>query len=89
MMGLTGLPSGTVFPILARLEGLGWLESGWEHLAPSVAGGSRRRYYRLTRAGVHAATPALTGVSAERLRRTSRLQRPAFSPRPGLAGGVA
>jgi PadR family transcriptional regulator, regulatory protein PadR len=25
-----GLPSGTVHPILARLEGVGWLESRWE-----------------------------------------------------------
>ena len=25
-----GLPSGTIHPILARLEGLGWLESRWE-----------------------------------------------------------
>ena len=27
-----GLPSGTVHPILARLEGVGWLTSRWEEL---------------------------------------------------------
>ena len=29
-----GLPSGTIHPILARLEGLGWLESRWEDISP-------------------------------------------------------
>jgi hypothetical protein len=29
-----GLPSGTIHPILARLEGLGWLESRWEDASP-------------------------------------------------------
>ena len=29
-----GLPSGTVHPILARLEGVGWLESRWEEIDP-------------------------------------------------------
>ena len=26
------LPSGTIHPILARLEGVGWLESRWEDI---------------------------------------------------------
>ena len=30
------LPSGTVHPILARLEGCGWLESRWEDIEPEV-----------------------------------------------------
>ena len=29
-----GLPSGTVHPILARLETVGWLESRWEEIDP-------------------------------------------------------
>jgi PadR family transcriptional regulator PadR len=34
-----GLPSGTVHPILARLEGVGRLESRWEAIDPREAGG--------------------------------------------------
>jgi len=89
VMAMTALPSGTVFPILARLEGLEWLESGWEDIDPSVAGRPRRRYYRLTHEGSQAADAALARVREERLRRTSRLRHPSVAPGRGLAGGVA
>lgn len=46
-MARTALPSGTVFPILARPEGVGWLESGWEDVDPTVVGRPALRYYRL------------------------------------------
>jgi PadR family transcriptional regulator PadR len=46
-----GMPSGTVHPILARLEGVGWLESWWEDIDPRAEGRPMRRYYRLTGAG--------------------------------------
>jgi PadR family transcriptional regulator, regulatory protein PadR len=32
-----GLPSGTIHPILARFEALGWLESRWEDTSPAGA----------------------------------------------------
>jgi PadR family transcriptional regulator, regulatory protein PadR len=54
-----GLPSGTIHPILARLEGYGWLESHWENTNPSTQGRPRRRYYHLTRAGALRAQHAL------------------------------
>jgi PadR family transcriptional regulator PadR len=54
-----GLPSGTVHPILARLEGLGWLDSRWEDINPRVAGRPARRYYRLTATGAESAEAAL------------------------------
>lgn len=54
-----GLPSGTVHPILARFEGLRWLESRWEDIDPRVEGRPARRYYRLTADGVQAARSAL------------------------------
>jgi len=54
-----GLPSGTVHPILARLEGRGWLESRWEDIDPRVEGRPPRRYYRLTGSGVRSAQEAL------------------------------
>ena len=54
-----GLPSGTIHPILARLEGLGWLESSWEDVDARKEGRPRRRYYRLTAEGVERARTAL------------------------------
>jgi PadR family transcriptional regulator, regulatory protein PadR len=53
------LRSGTVHPILARLEGVGWLTSRWEEIDPQVEGRPPRRYYRLTADGVLAARAAL------------------------------
>ena len=44
----TGLPSGTVYPILSRLEQAGWLTSNWEQGDPVALGRPRQRYYRLT-----------------------------------------
>ena len=54
-----GLPSGTVHPILARLEGLGWVESEWEEVDPAMVGRPARRYYRLTGLGSASAASAL------------------------------
>jgi SNF2 family DNA or RNA helicase/DNA-binding PadR family transcriptional regulator len=54
-----GLPSGTIHPILARFEGLGWLESRWEDISPNEKGRPRRRYYRLTEDGAEEARVAL------------------------------
>jgi PadR family transcriptional regulator, regulatory protein PadR len=54
-----GLPSGTVHPILARLEGVGWLISRWEEIDPRAEGRPARRYYRLTPDGLELARSAL------------------------------
>ena len=64
-----GLPSGTVHPILARFEGVRWLESHWEDINPRVEGRPARRYYRLTADGMEAARTAL-----------ARADRPVRSP---------
>jgi PadR family transcriptional regulator, regulatory protein PadR len=39
------LPTGTVYPILGRLEELGWVDSFWD--AASDRSGPRRKYYVL------------------------------------------
>ena len=46
---MVGLPSGTIYPILARLEQVGWLESAWEETTSGTDGRPRRRFYWLTR----------------------------------------
>lgn len=51
----TGLATGTLYPILLRLEGYGWLESQWEDINPSEAGRPRKRLYRITNSGADAA----------------------------------
>lgn len=69
----TGLASGTIYPIVTRLEQAGWMESFWEAPEQHVAEGRpRRRYYRLTRDGAERARSALaanyrSGAAAARL----------------------
>ncbi len=41
----TGQPSGTIYPILARLEQFGWIEGHKESAAEHLAEGRRARYY--------------------------------------------
>src|SRR5215475_7434336 len=52
VMEMTGLPSGTVYPALRRLERDGLIRSQWERQAIADAGQRPpRKYYRLTRSG--------------------------------------
>jgi PadR family transcriptional regulator PadR len=61
---LAGLPGGTIYPILARFEQLGWLESRWEDVDPHQEARPRRRYYRLSRDGAERAREALAEADA-------------------------
>ena len=74
IMDIAELPSGTVHPILARLEGLGWVESQWEDVDPRAEGRPPRRYYRLTASGV--------GQARQALALAYRPRRSAVSPMP-------
>lgn len=69
----TELPSGTIHPILARLEAVGWVRSEWERVDPAAAGRPRRRWYRLTPEGREAAEAALARARARRSRLAARL----------------
>lgn len=73
IMEASGLPDGTVYPALRRLEAAGYLDSEWE-AATEAEKRPRRRYYELTpegtlflaRArerfvGIQAAVPARAG----------------------------
>ncbi|MDF5756629.1 helix-turn-helix transcriptional regulator [Spongiactinospora sp. TRM90649] len=57
---VTGHGSGTVYPILRRLEGIGWVRSYWDE---SEASGPRRRLVEMTAEGRGAAASALAGRS--------------------------
>ncbi|MGW3852598.1 PadR family transcriptional regulator [Streptomyces fagopyri] len=83
---LAGLPSGTIYPILARLEQAGWLDSTWED--PAVherAGRPRRRFYRITQDGAEQARLALA-----RAYRARKQPLPGWAAtRPAGEGGVS
>ena len=81
LCSLAELPSGTIHPILARLETAGWLESRWEESDPSEQGRPRRRYYRLSPDGAEQARSALAVANAKRAALRAL--------RPGTAGGIA
>jgi len=57
-----GLPSGTIYPILARLEKADWVSSGWEDVDPSVVKRPRRRFYMLTGRGAQRARAELAAA---------------------------
>lgn len=53
IMDATGIPDGTVYPALRRLEAAGCLEAHWEdHDAAASKNRPARRYYRLTAQGL-------------------------------------
>jgi DNA-binding PadR family transcriptional regulator len=60
IMDTTGLPDGTVYPILRRLESRGYLVGRWEDGEVALREGRpARRYYELTGAGDDALQAAL------------------------------
>ena len=75
LMKAAGLPSGTLYPMLARLEGQKLVTSAWE--TPQAGGERPRRYYQLTGEGIRVARLELAQVRAGRLRTPVRLGRPA------------
>lgn len=87
LSGATGLKSGTLYPILARLEAAGWVESDWETQAAAALGRPRRRYYRLTGVGAEAAQAEVQQVTAIWAATTRRLLPVVGSLRPA-GGGV-
>jgi DNA-binding PadR family transcriptional regulator len=64
LMKATGIAAGTLYPILARLEDCGWLESEWE--PPVESGRPPRRTYRLTANGRAGAREMITRLAAMR-----------------------
>ena len=52
------LASGSLYPILMRLEAAGWLSSQWEESAPQMMGRPRRRLYKVTGLGMQKARSA-------------------------------
>ena len=73
LMRAARLPSGTLYPLLARLEQQNLVDSAWE--TPQQDGQRPRKYYRLTGEGIRVARLELANASARR-RAPARLGRP-------------
>jgi PadR family transcriptional regulator PadR len=68
---VTGLKSGTLYPILMRLHDEGWLENKWEQ--SSEPGRPPRHLYRLTAVGSSAASRAFQTTGSK-----TRARRPVY-----------
>ena len=65
LMRASGHPSGTLYPILLRLQNAGWVEAYWEDIDPVAAGRPARRYYRLTPDGRVSAHHEVAALQAQ------------------------
>ncbi|MEU4619747.1 PadR family transcriptional regulator [Actinoplanes sp. NPDC023801] len=65
LMQATGLASGSLYPILHRLQDAGWVEARWESIDPATEGRPARRFYRLTADGVVSARQSLAELRAQ------------------------
>ena len=69
----TGRPSGSVYPILDRLESSGWVSSAWED--DTSRRGPRRRYYQLQQEARELAAAAVTTLeNKQKTMRSSRVR---------------
>ncbi|MCZ2405025.1 helix-turn-helix transcriptional regulator [Paenarthrobacter sp. Z7-10] len=71
----SGRSPGTVYPVLERLEVVGWVASQWE--VDESRPGPRRRYYELTADGALSAARTIAAFDARRAVHTA--------PRPAVA----
>lgn len=84
LMKAAGLSSGTLYPMLARLEDQGLVSSAWEPQRDDAGGRPPRRYYQLTGEGARVARLQLA-EAADRGRRAGR--RAAWQGKPQPADG--
>jgi len=81
LMKAAGLPSGTLYPMLARLQQEGLVQSEWEAQREVAGGRPPRKYYRLTAEGVRVARLELAHASAQ-----ARRAAPGSAARPAREG---
>ena len=77
LMKAAKLPSGTLYPMLARLEQEGLVEAEWETQRPDAGGRPPRKYYRLTAEGARVARLELAQAAADDRRAAASVTRPA------------
>src|SRR4249920_2999702 len=77
LMKATKLPSGTLYPMLARLQAEGLLTSEWEPQPDDASGRPPRKYYQLTGEGARVARLELPEASLAAPRHARATTRPA------------
>lgn len=85
--GATGRPTGSVYPILERLESHEWVVSDWE--AGGARSGARRRLYRLTPDAREAAMAALQRARTAAASQQAKVAGAAAARRRPALGGAA
>jgi PadR family transcriptional regulator len=66
LMKASGLPSGTLYPMLSRLQDQGLVSSAWEPPGGDGSGRPARRYYWLTDEGIETGRQELARAGAAR-----------------------
>jgi DNA-binding PadR family transcriptional regulator len=78
IVDITGMPGGTVYPALRRLEEAGCLRSNWEkERVANAEARPRRKYYEITRSGQD-----LLAEARRRYRLLEGSRTPQRAPRP-------
>lgn len=77
LMKVTGMQSGTLYPLLAKLEKAGWLTVGKENIDPRAEGRPARRFYKISGDAVP--------VARQQLAELSERYRPPVPAKPRLA----
>jgi len=85
LMKASGLPSGTLYPLLSRLQEQRLVTSAWEPAGTDSSGRPARRYYWLTDEGIETGRQELARASAARAARAGRAGR---AGAPGAARGA-
>ncbi len=81
LMRAARLSSGTLYPLLARLQSEGLLSAAWAGPPTEASGRPPRKYYQLTAEGVRVARLELARAAAPARRRAA----PRPQPSPGSA----
>ena len=83
LMKAARLPSGTLYPMLARLQDEGLVAAEWEQQREDAAGRPPRKFYQLTGEGVRVVRLELAQAAARKTSRSS-VQRDAPRSIPGI-----
>jgi DNA-binding PadR family transcriptional regulator len=59
-----GIASGTLYPLLVKLEDAGLVVSRWENGDPQELGRPRRRYYKITGEGAKAIHERMSAINS-------------------------
>lgn len=89
LMKAARLQSGTLYPLLGRLQDHGLVTSEWELPAGDAGGRPPRKYYQLTGEGVRVARLEIARASSASGRREQGTARPARRSEPRPARGSA